>query len=388
MTTEERLENLERELARAKRHNRWLAAIAGLVVVGLVLAWAWDKITSTAQPQEGAKPAKPAQVIRATAFVLVDDEGRERGKLEMLKDQPQLVLSDANGSPRAMLVASRGCPAVVLYDAPESNYSVMLSSGGLCLRDDKGRLRAGLRVSGDQASLELNDANGKPPSVERVLDYLEAKAVPFWHERGKRGVWLGVQEDGPVMLMNDENGMCRAELAANKEGARLNLSDVKGKPRAGLSADQDGPRLLLSDENGKTRVGLAAVTGGTVLGLSDENGKPRAALSLEEDGPMLGLCDKNGNMRARLQETPAGASLALCDENNEYRAGLYGSKHGPLLSLADVNKQACAMLMMSPYGTSLNLSDKNATRVSLKLNKDGPRLDFKDVEGKTVKSLP
>ena len=40
MTTEERLENLERELARAKRRNRWLLAGLGLCLGALVVVWA------------------------------------------------------------------------------------------------------------------------------------------------------------------------------------------------------------------------------------------------------------------------------------------------------------------------------------------------------------
>jgi multisubunit Na+/H+ antiporter MnhB subunit len=40
MTTEERLENLERELARAKRRNRWMVVVVGLGIVLLGVATA------------------------------------------------------------------------------------------------------------------------------------------------------------------------------------------------------------------------------------------------------------------------------------------------------------------------------------------------------------
>ena len=40
MTTEERLENLERELARAKRSNRWLLAGLGLCLGASLVVWA------------------------------------------------------------------------------------------------------------------------------------------------------------------------------------------------------------------------------------------------------------------------------------------------------------------------------------------------------------
>ena len=39
MTTEERLANVERELGRAKRRNRWLLAGLGLCLGALVVVW-------------------------------------------------------------------------------------------------------------------------------------------------------------------------------------------------------------------------------------------------------------------------------------------------------------------------------------------------------------
>ena len=51
MTTDERLERLERELIQAKRHNRWLLAIVGMVLLTLILAriFSWDEDTAQAQ---------------------------------------------------------------------------------------------------------------------------------------------------------------------------------------------------------------------------------------------------------------------------------------------------------------------------------------------------
>ena len=67
MTTEERLEKLERELARI-------------------------------QAQEAEKAAKPAEVIRGRAFVLVDDDGRFRGELAIGPYGAMLVLADETGT--------------------------------------------------------------------------------------------------------------------------------------------------------------------------------------------------------------------------------------------------------------------------------------------------
>ena len=104
MTTEERFEALERALARAKRRNRWLLAAVGLAVAVLAAAWLATEAAGPALAQDAAKPFGP---IRATAFVFVDDKGRERGKLEMGELGSVLNLSDENGKSRVALVRHR-----------------------------------------------------------------------------------------------------------------------------------------------------------------------------------------------------------------------------------------------------------------------------------------
>lgn len=48
MTTEERLDRLERELARARRGNRWLLAVLGVAVLGVALGvWALARSVAT-----------------------------------------------------------------------------------------------------------------------------------------------------------------------------------------------------------------------------------------------------------------------------------------------------------------------------------------------------
>jgi len=73
MTTDERLENLEKELARAKRRNRWLLAIVALAVVGLGLAWILPKTTATAQAQGAALGIGGARTGPVIADLLAAD---------------------------------------------------------------------------------------------------------------------------------------------------------------------------------------------------------------------------------------------------------------------------------------------------------------------------
>jgi hypothetical protein len=290
MTTEERLAKVERELGRAKRRSRWLVAVVGLAGVGLILIWTLTKTPPAAQPQEAAKAAKPserlltdeeflgqeaanapkpAQVIRATAFVLVDDEGRERGKLEMSKegpgkDGPSLTLSDENGNIRVMLSmppALDSEPSLVMYGGrAKSNYRVLLFGGGLFLRNTNDKLRVGLS---SEASLELNDANGMPRAGLGVT--AAGAELALGDENGKARAWLRVGKDGsPSLDLRDENGEIRARLIVDEYGPALDLYDAAGKTRAMLSMLKDVP--VLKDE----RV-LKVLKGGPALTLFDEN---------------------------------------------------------------------------------------------------------------------
>ena len=72
------------------------------------------------------------------------------------------------------------------------------------------------------------------------------------------------------------------------------IEDENGKPRAELGVDKDGPRLMLMDENGNHRVELGVDKDGSGLSLSDENGNIRAGIVVSKDGPGLALLDDEG----------------------------------------------------------------------------------------------
>jgi hypothetical protein len=133
MTTEERLETLERKveeqqqgLSTAKRRNKYL--LLGLVV----LAIAWASTTTMTQIGKG--------IVRAEKFELVDSHRRVCARLAVLDEfgsglflydkngttgaamfavdnGPMLALSDKNGTPRAILAVSDDGPGLSLYDA-------------------------------------------------------------------------------------------------------------------------------------------------------------------------------------------------------------------------------------------------------------------------------
>lgn len=111
MTTEERLDVLELQLATARRCNRWMVLMLGLALVGA-------HAIGCARNGMGLSDAKG--MIRAKGFVVVDSAGRAR----------------------AMLIADGG-------------------AAGLRVADEKGETRAGMMVDQDGLMLGLMDEQGK-----------------------------------------------------------------------------------------------------------------------------------------------------------------------------------------------------------------------------------
>ncbi len=159
MTTDERLEKLERELNQAKGRIRWLLAGIGLCLVIVAVIWAFGLATTTAHASQGA-----LKEIRANSFVLVDANGKPRASLGMDEDGLELrlryengnigaalclhdekmvlSLADKNGKPRAVLGVSQNMPLLCLYDEkeePRATLAVLADGPHLVLRDEKGK---------------------------------------------------------------------------------------------------------------------------------------------------------------------------------------------------------------------------------------------------------
>ena len=173
MNIEEKLEGLERELAKARRHTR-LIVVGGTVLAACAafLLWTW---------------ARPTEV-RARRFVLVDEEGQERATLSVDRHGPALRLLDRKGNLRVVLAVDKDGPGLDLFDEKD-NLSVVLGSNS------------------DGVVLALAD------------------------EEGKSGASLVAIKEGSGLRLADKNGRTRARLATNnKAGPGLNLFDEEGNP--------------------------------------------------------------------------------------------------------------------------------------------------------------
>jgi len=211
MTIEERLENMEREVGRVKRRNRWLLGAILVLLGGLVAPGVFKTMITPVQAQvAGMSKEIRARVIHTKGIVIEDENGKICAGLAAGEFGPHLVLFDEKGAVRARLAADTDGPGLSLYD-------------------EKGPSRAALTVGKDGPSLTLDDENG------------EIRAA------------LIASKDGPGLTLYDEKGYYRAGLDLSKDGSTLLLLDENRNPRAALCVSKDGPWLSLNDEKGNAR---------------------------------------------------------------------------------------------------------------------------------------
>jgi len=159
MTIEERLEKIEKKV---KRNNLILLAVVLLAVLAMTV---------------GANSHK--KVIEASAFNLIDENGKIRARLCMLKEGPVLRLYDEYENPRAAMGVAKEGPV-------------------LSLADEKGEVRAGLNASKRGPALGLYDENGKIRAIlgrnkvttpdGKVISYPESSLLMF--DPNERVIWV------------------------------------------------------------------------------------------------------------------------------------------------------------------------------------------------------
>ena len=242
MTTDERLENLEKELDRAKRRNRWLLALMGLALVVWVLA-------GTLGPRVAAAPsagADPKQKPPPSAFQLFS-QAVEAVRAKVARDEPL--------TPEEKMLLREAAKGTTIEETMIGGFPLTL----------KERIELGMDLSpGEKTLLEvLKKAQAETtPAVAApgaaVAQEVRAKQFVLVDNAGKVRAMLNVDKDGPGLGLFDENGKRRASLIVNKNGPGLILWDENGKACVMLDADKAGPALALCYENGKVRAMLVA----------------------------------------------------------------------------------------------------------------------------------
>ena len=203
MTTEERLESIEKKLS---RHRRLLTVV--FVGVGAYVA------IGVVRPQMLlAQPAtEPPKEIRASSFVLLDE----------------------NNKTRAVLGFERAGGASLRFIDVNGKIRVGISEGeagaGLAVLDKSGMVRVEIWAD-DEPRLALSDGTSKPRF--EVL------------ERNDRSLMLSIF---------DESQTSRIVLGVDKDGSVLSLNGKNPRTGVGLGVDKDDvPRMVMIDKDGKLR---------------------------------------------------------------------------------------------------------------------------------------
>ncbi|MBF0528130.1 MAG: hypothetical protein HQK55_02420 [Deltaproteobacteria bacterium] len=180
----------------------FVTAICSLLS-GTLVNWA-------AQPA----PSQPTPTLLTTSELrLVDESGRTRALLSILRGKPRLILIDDNGEFRLELgLGQTGEPSIGLRD-----------------RDGKTKAQLFLSAS-NQAGLKLFDASGRVRAN------------------------LGLSSEGsPGLIMSDDAGKDRLALWQEKDEIGLALADSDNRPRAGLTMKKnDRSTIAFYDRDGKT----------------------------------------------------------------------------------------------------------------------------------------
>jgi len=237
MTIEDRLENMERELGRQKRRNRWLLAAILPLVGGLVASGVFKTMITPVQAQ-GAGTAKE---IRARSLVIEDENGNGRAELCVDQNGSRLRLCDEKGFARAALgVTNKDGPILALFD----------QNGKLCV---------GLSAFSDGPELTMYDEKGERRALLLLQKY--GARLMLVDEKGYTRAALGVANNGgPILTLNGEDGKGHVSLDVNKNSPCLSLWDENEKARAMMEVNKDGPELTMYDEKGIMRFVAGKVT--------------------------------------------------------------------------------------------------------------------------------
>ena len=200
MTTDERLDRMERELTTLKRRNRCLLAVAACMVGAIVLFGALSKIVPVAHAQGMGTVARE---IRANRFVVVDSGNHPVAALEHVSGTTRLAFYGVGGMVRAQLVESTTGPQLALFGENDKER-VRLEIGGFHFYDENGT---------DRVYLTQNQV---------------ASGFAQCDEKGTSRVGLAVLPEGSLLTLIDANGRTRLEMNCLAKATGLKVRSAKG----------------------------------------------------------------------------------------------------------------------------------------------------------------
>ena len=209
--------------------------ISGIIsaVLGLLTGFLGGRLAAPPVPEAGA-------ITRAQLFQLVDQAGRQRGRLGV----------DEHGAAQLALFGPDGAlPRVSLAATPQGGAELELGDG-------QGQSAVGLKADQDARNIALYHEGKLRLELEVQKN---GEAAVNLYDKGNRLMSLGLTNQGdPHLTFYGEGHKAALEMVSKKNGDRsLNLLGKNGTPRVVLGLKNDQKAALgLFDRQGKTRVAL------------------------------------------------------------------------------------------------------------------------------------
>jgi len=142
------------------------------------------------------------------------------------------------------------------------------------------------------------------PSIEERLDRIETRNARLEAENRwwKRASLAATAAASAALLVGQAGARDKdgdALKAKTIEAQEITLVDATGKPRVEIGVDKDGAGIDVRDVKGKVRLALGEgggdkAGGGAGLWVFDEKERPRVGMGLGKEGTGLVVLDENG----------------------------------------------------------------------------------------------
>ncbi len=377
MNTDERIEQLARQLEASKastRRTRGLAVLALILAVAVAARGEWRSGRGIDnKPTRAEAPALNStdtySVIRAKEIEIVGDDGKPRVRLATASDYGAITTMTATGTPAISLGGQLGATHTIATHDGDGHRIVEMSvspggTGALVVKSASGRqlaimesidgkhglVRTCNEVGGGGVTIGFDEFGGGlvalmgPNGLPIVgLGYDEGNAsgqVSIWDAEPAYATLIGAGQLHAVAIQGaGQEETALWSLGYDEAGALFQLRNVLGNTLLELGGDECAGRIVVGDDLGRPKVLITQQQdGGAILTMNSE-GSALVSIGAKEMRPALALHDVDGSELVSLgtDRIAGNGQIAIANTDGERLVGLACS---PLGSGAIVTKNA------------------------------------------------
>jgi hypothetical protein len=195
----------------------------------------------------------------------------------------------------------------------------------------------------------------------KVIRPVEATKFILRNAKGKKRAELGVQLDGPALVIYDDKEKPSLSVGILEDGPGLVFWNSDEKKIASFTNTLTGPVITLGDAMGNRRLNMSVTDQGPAIGLLGPKGEAKVALALVgNEFPFLQLFGGQERGGAQLISASDMTALRFLDSSDHPRAvfGMLEKEAAPGIALNDANGTTRGVLMLLPNGAALNFFDE------------------------------